>query len=189
MRITKVISGLDVGPLLAQVRAHPELWDTDDSWTRGKTMSAIYDVSNIVLRWNKSPDPTKPGQGWDKPALGILSEARSIVDNVMRISEGILLGKVLITRLRPGQNINPHVHVSPPGVPRIYHTYQVPLSVAPGCVFGCDDEDPRTSGRWAENQVRMVPGNVYWFENTVSHWVTNASNEDRISMLMDVRLG
>lgn len=175
------MSGIDIAPLLAQVRAHPELWDIDDIWTRNKPNSAIYGVSNIVLRWNKIVDG-------DKESFSILWEARSIVDGIVDACGADFLGKVLITRLRPGQNINPHIHVSPRGVPRVYHTFQVPLSVAPGCVFGCADEDPRDSGLWEENQIHMEPGNVYWFENTVSHWVTNNSDQERISMLMDIRL-
>lgn len=182
MRIEKILSDIDVHPLLAQVESHSELWDTDNSWTYGKTTSAIYNVSNIVLRWNRIV-------GGDKLAFSLLYEARPIVDRVMSLVKGDFLGKVLITRLQPGQRINPHIHVSPPGVPRVYHTYQIPLSVYPGCVFGCDDEDPRLSGRWAENEIYMESGNVYWFENTVSHWVTNDSPEERISMLMDVKLG
>jgi hypothetical protein len=184
VEIRRVLSGIDVAPLLVQVRAHPELWDIDDSWTRksgwaNPKQSAIYDVSNIVLRWNRSPD-------WDKPAFDILSAARPIVEAIMELSGGDLLGKVLVTRLQPGQRIQPHVHISPPGIPRVYHTFQVPLHVLPGCVFGCG-ADPRPTGSH-EDEIYMEPGNAYWFENTMIHWVYNDSPDERISMLMDIRL-
>lgn len=169
--ISEILSGIDVGPLLAQVNAHPELWDIDDSWIRNKPQSAIYEVSNIVLRFNKSPD-------WNKPAFDILSEARPIVNALMDVTGGDLLGKVLVTRLRPGQNINRHRDRLPPGVPLIYHHFKVPMVGHPDCTFGC--------GR---DEFHLEPGNAYWFDNQDWHWAMNDTAEERIEMLVGIQPG
>jgi hypothetical protein len=170
MAIRSVLSGIDIAPLLAQVRAHPELWDIDDSWVRNKPQSAIYEVSNIVLRFNRSPD-------WDKPARKLLSEAEPIIDALMQAVGGVLLGKALITRLGPGQGIKRHWDRLPPGVPLIYHHFKVPLTGHPDCVFGCGD-----------GEMHLDPGQAYWFNNQDWHWVVNGP-EERLEILLGIQPG
>lgn len=35
--------------------------------------------------------------------------------------------------------------------------------------------------------VRAEPGEVYYFDNSKTHWVTNESNEDRMTLIICVR--
>jgi Aspartyl/Asparaginyl beta-hydroxylase len=165
----KLISNINVNPLLDQLQNNPHLWNESDLWTRGKEGSAIYNTDNIILRFNKSP-------GWDKEAFTILSAAQEIVFNLMHVIPGEHLGKVVITKLRSGEIIADHIDMMPPGVPPYFQRYQIPLSVSPGVIFKCGDEE-----------VYMKPGEAWWFDNQVTHSVTNNSNEDRISMLADIR--
>jgi hypothetical protein len=164
----KVLSGIDISPLLNQVLAHPNLWNTDDSWTRNKPNSVLYATDNIVLRYNS-------GQVWNRSSLFILTEVRPIIDALMQAIPGEVLGKILISRMTPGQTIAPHIDYWPaPGAP-FYQRYQIPISVSPACIFRCGDED-----------LFMEPGNAYWFNNQVEHSVINNSSDVRISMLTDI---
>lgn len=179
---------IDVAPLLGQIAAHPELWGYDDSWTRGKPaeLCAVYGVDVIVLRYNWPQ--TLPGneQRWNKTALGVLTEAIPIILDVMRALPGEHLGKILITRMHPGDEIKPHTHqmplLSPLGEqrwPHYFRRFQIPLQVDRGCVFRCGDEE-----------LWMRPGTAWGFDDTdpdILHSVFNGSDTDRISMLADIR--
>lgn len=78
--------------------------------------------------------------------------------------------------MRPGEVIEPHIDYLPPGYPLIYKRYQIPLLAKPGVRFICGDEE-----------LYMKPGYIYWFDNQVTHSVHNNSDEDRISMRVDLR--
>jgi hypothetical protein len=165
-----ILRGIEVGALLRQISENPHLWRRDTEWTAPKHGSAIYDLDNIVLRFNKAtPD-------WNKPAFKILSAAQPIIFDLMRAIPGELLGKVIITRLRAGRHIAEHVDQMPVGVPIIFQRYQIPLAVPPGAIFHCGGES-----------LYLEPGNAYWFDNQQPHSVVNNSDQDRISMLADIR--
>lgn len=176
----QILSGINVAPLLAQVAAHPELWNSDDSWTRHKSEDvAVHGVDVIVLRYN-FPTPRGQQQNWDRPALGTLAESVPIVLDVMHAIPGEHLGKVLITRMRPGDEIKPHTHnMQTPLWPHYYRRYQIPLAVEPGCLFHCGSES-----------LYMEPGTAWGFDDIdplIAHSVVNGSGANRISMLADIR--
>lgn len=181
----RVMAGIDVTSLLDQVAAHPTLWNADDAWTRAKgTDCVLYAVNDIVLRYM---DPTPPHlpKHYNRKAFALLHAAQKIVLDLMRAIPGDALGKVIISRMAPGEVIKPHIDMMPlinphmPSLGRIpasYQRYQIPLYVKPGVVFLCGDE-----------KLYMEPGTAWWFDNQITHSVTNGSNEDRISMLCDIR--
>lgn len=179
----KILSNINVEPLLKQVAANPQLWNYDDIWTRGKPQSVLYATDNIVLRYNRSPD-------WNKAAFTILSEACPIVFGVMYAVCGELLGRVIISKVKAGVQINPHIDHMPDGIAPVFQRFQVPLSVSPGVLFHCGDEKipviPGDTFHSGDEQVYMKPGEAWAFNNQVMHSVQNNSNEDRISMLIDI---
>jgi len=171
-RFRQISTNINVQGLLDQIEQHPELWDIDESWTAGKPL--LYATSNIVLRYNRS---SMPGIfDWNREAFNILSAAQPIVFDLMRAIPGEHLGKVMISRLRPGEKIDWHVDQMPPGMPPYYQRYQVPLQVASGVRFVVEDED-----RY------LAPGTAWWFNNQCLHAVFNESPIDRLSMFTDIR--
>jgi hypothetical protein len=181
-----VMSGINPTPLLEQIESHPELWNYDDSWVRKKPGSPIYKEDNIVLRYVTlgldGPrlflyEEDKARDVWTRPAFGILTAAHAIMFDLMRAIPGEHLGHVIITRLRPGEIIAPHIDKWHPAAGPVYwQRYQIPLAVSPGVSFQCGDEE-----------LYMQPGHAYWFNNQITHSVTNASTDDRISMLANIR--
>jgi aspartyl/asparaginyl beta-hydroxylase (cupin superfamily) len=83
---------------------------------------------------------------------------------------------VIITRLAPGETIDWHIDQMPPGIPPYFERYQIPLHVPPKVRFVVGDE-----------ALYMEPGTAWWFDNQTMHAVFNDSDEDRISMLTDIR--
>ena len=164
-----VKSSIDVVPLLQQIADNPQLWNTNSART-SKFATVHYDVDDIILRY--------PGHGldnWNLAPFNVLSEAVPIVFAIASLVQCELLGRVVISRLPAGKEIPTHRdHIGT--LPMFYSRYQIPLVSEENVVFYCGDE-----------QLSMVPGNAYWFANTIDHSVINHSRADRLSMIVDIR--
>lgn len=174
-----VLSNIDPAPLMMQLTDHPELWNNDSTLREDKANTVLYALNNISLRRIKSIPEQRAGSGppfINFEAFDILWSAKDIVFELMHQLHGEILSQVVISRMRPGEVIEPHIDRLPPGYPLIYQRYQIPLSVKRGVRFICGDEE-----------LFMEPGNAYWFDNQVTHSVHNDSSEDRISMRVDLR--
>ena len=171
-----IAQGVDVMPLRHAVARQPGLWNVDDLWTTHPG-TAHGEVDDIWLRFDplESPDTVIDGhESVDYPAFAAFPQARPIVFDLMRRVEGVRLGRLLITRLRPGGRIHPHEDAG--GHAAYYDRYQVCLQGLPGCVF-----------RAGAEQVTMASGEVWWFDGAQTHEVVNNSAGDRIHMIVDIR--
>lgn len=193
MRHFQLIAGnVDVLPLLHQITLAPELWNANTVRTY-HPLSVHRTIDDIVLRY-QAFDRDKEDildkvcseiQCVNYPAFAQLPAAQGIIFPLMARVNGEHLGRVFISRMAPGVCIPPHTDRIPPAEeafpdrPRpaeYFERYQVPLKVAPGVVFKAGDE-----------QVFMEPGTVWWFNNLVEHSVDNFSQDDRISLVIDIR--
>jgi uncharacterized RmlC-like cupin family protein len=175
-----VLTGLNVNPLVAELARAPELWD-DFTFRTESPISPHRDMSDIIVRYNDRKNYTNREEfnrehdavWWD--AYRHLPSVRQIVFAVMTAVEGERLGMVLITKLPPGKVCYPHRdggwHAS------YYEKYAVLLQGNQHQEFGFEDDE----------KVSARPGDVYWFDNAVTHWVTNPTNEDRLTMIVCVR--
>ncbi len=185
----KIREGLDVKPILNAIMRQPDLWNQFDIRTRlwndydpedlkVAPRSPHSSASDILVRFNDiNQDLTAIAN--DKecinfPAFYRLPQLRSLVFDLMRIVEGEQLGRILITKLRPGAVIAPHTDMGAPA--DFYQRYHIVLSSSAGCLFRAMDET-----------VQMKTGELWWFDNTVEHEVINNSAEDRIHLIIDVR--
>lgn len=174
----KIASGLSVNPLLIALQRNPQLWNEHQQRTQ---MYQHSEVSDIWVRYNDfknfSGDMAEFNKEHDSvwyPSYHLLPQVRDIVFPLMAAVEGERLGGVLITKIPPGGSVKPHVdsgwHAG------YYDKYLVQLQSAPGQAFCFDD------GHFCSE-----PGDVYMFDNSVTHWVENNSNVDRISMIVCIR--
>jgi hypothetical protein len=112
------------------------------------------------------------------PAAAALPQARPILLDLMRRVEAYELNRVVITRLRPGGCIRQHAdnegaYTADPHRAR----YHVVLQGLPGSLYHAGDET-----------VCMRTGEVWHFEARVLHAVENNSADDRLHLLVDMRL-
>lgn len=179
----RIGNGVDVGPILHALAVQPELWNqntlrtnhpdtphkaVDDVWLRFQDVKPYLeggDASAVV-----DENESIPYEAWSR-----LPQTHGIIFDLMRRVHGTRLGRVLITRLPPGKQIEPHedggAHAA------YYRRYHVMLQNAPGSLFHCGDET-----------VTMFPGEVWWFNNALTHSVVNNSADDRITMIVDIRI-
>lgn len=166
----------DVGPLLDQIDGHPELWD-QHPWRRGPN-SPHNGMSDIWVRYNAAE---RLGAHFNDehvpvwyPAWKALPALRPLLFDLMAFVQGEMLCGVLITRVPPGEEIEPHADASW----HVEYTEKFYLSLRsePGARFHCGDES-----------IEPKPGEWWLFDNRKSHWVTNDSEGDRITLIACIR--
>lgn len=174
-----IAQGLDVAPLLNAVMRRPDLWNEHTLRTTHPA-TPHKAVDDIWLRFNELPAAGQEARVLDEhesinyEAMLRLPQARPLIFGLMARVEGERLGRVLITRLAPGQRIEPHVDGGSHAA--YYDRFHVVLHSAPGSVFRCGDES-----------VQMRTGDCWWFDNGIEHEVVNNSADDRVHLIVDIR--
>lgn len=174
----KIFEGLDVVPLLHALAVKSHLWNANDLRTTFPG-SPHAECDDIWLFFNDIPaDPeaviddiaVKPYPAWYE-----LPQARHLVFDLMRRIEGVQLGRVLITRLPPGKSIPEHADQGAPA--DYYQRYQIALQSLPGCLFSVGEE-----------VISFAMGECWWIDNRQPHSVVNNSADDRLVLIVDVRV-
>lgn len=171
----RLAQGVDTVPLLHALHTRPDLWNRH---TLRRDTAELCECDDIWLRFPTEAACIDQGLGAyenvNYPAFAELPQARHIIFSLMRQVDGERLGPVMITRLAPGKRIYPHddgvVHTS------YYKRYHIALQSEAGVLFRSGDE-----------QVSMMTGEVWWFDNSQEHEVINNSSNDRLTMIVDIR--
>lgn len=169
----KMAENIQVLPLLSSLARHPELWNADDARTTFEDSPHV-DVDDILLRFGSKDGDSL--EAVDLSPARVVTGAKQMALDIMKLVNGSRLGRVVITKLAPGGKILPHADVK--GEYTAYYTrYHVVLQGLPGSTFSCGDET-----------VTMRTGELWWFDAHAEHAVANNSQDDRIHMLIDVRI-
>lgn len=178
MRNFTQIGFVDVLPLRLQIERHPELWGQRGGRTEQEG-SAHNGVPDIWLRWRNEKELTAP-ESFNEPfaeiewypAMAMLPAARIILMDIMTRVGGTALGGCLISRIPPGGQVKPHSdavswHAN-------YYRTKVHTVIR---------TNPRVS-QWVSGEV-FVPaaGEVFIYNNLVTHAVYNEGDDDRWTMI------
>jgi len=171
--IKLIRSGAPVAALHWALLEHPELWDQNTARTANPA-SPHHGLSDIWARYAApGVDGQKPHQSVWYPCADVLP-LRELVEPLVRGVGGLELGGVLITRIPPGARCRPHT--DPGWHARHYEKFAVQIASAPGQAFHFED-----------GHLVTKPGDVFWFDNAHTHWVTNDSNYERITLIVCIR--
>ena len=176
-----VHQGLDVAPMLAELEAQPELWDEYPE-RRVAPGSPHREMTDIHVRARARDDLDAPNAyrepHWPVfyPSWRRLPSIQPVVWALMEMTKAVQLGNVLITRIPAGGRIHPHVD---PGwaVNWFAAKFYVVLKGNPDCVNHCLDES-----------VVMQAGEIWSFENRVTHSVENRGETERVSLIVTMRV-
>jgi hypothetical protein len=171
----QIAAGIDTVPVLNALAANPDLWD---EYTLRTTHpgTAHSEVSDIWV-WFNDPagDVANDREVVEYRAWREVPQIRMLVFDLMRRVEAVRLGRVLVTKLRPGRQITPHVDG---GAPATYFTrYQIALQSQPGALFKIGNET-----------VNFKTGDAWMIDNRSEHSVVNNSGDDRVVLIVDLRL-
>lgn len=180
------VSTLWIEDLIYELDKAPELWN-QHTIRRDSVESPHTGMSDIWIRYNDvAPfeasgdystfnDPHVPI--W-YPAAQCLPSAKEISMDLMKKVNGEMLGGILITKIPPGQGIDPHAdfgwHVE------YYDKFYVCLQNDPGARFYCEHEG-------VTEALEPKVGEVWLFDNRKRHWVENKSQRDRITLIVCIR--
>ncbi len=174
-RIRKVGEGMNVRPLFEALQDHPELWDQTPHRT-APPHSPHHGLSDIYIRYSqKDPLDADPHESVWYPAADVLP-VKDLIFQLMHDVRGERLGGVLITKIPAGKMCKPHRdggwHAG------YYEKFGIQVQSAPGQAFCFDGESLETK-----------PGDVFWFDNAHTHWVTNPTPHDRITLIVTLKRG
>lgn len=180
----RIFQKIDVAPLLAQIEASPDLWNTRPE-RRDAPASPHSQMSDIWVRYNRIDRLIEsPGHFNEEhvpvwyPAWKKLTALRPIIFKLMNEVQGEMLGGVLITKIPPGCGIDPHFdkswHVD------YYDKFYLSLKSGPGAVFTLDTPEGRV-------KIEPQAGEMWRIDNRLRHWVTNDSDDDRITAIICIR--
>lgn len=174
----RLLTNLDVGPMLDALGARPQLWDeitvrqeapgsphhdTECIWLRGPREITLHSVFNDL-------------RSVDYLSMGELAESvYPLVAPILRQLGSTLLGRVMIVKLKPGGHIDAHEDTGL--YAKSFSRFHLVLKSEPGNSFTCDDET-----------VHMAPGELWWFNHRGQHEVRNDSGEDRIHIIFDAQV-
>lgn len=179
--IRLISSGLDVSGALADLEAHPELWDEYSLRTTAYG-TPHKEVSDIWVRYNPwrnfTGDAAEFVLGEHEsewyPGAAKLPSVRKLVDQVIDLTGYDKLGGVLITRICPHGEVKPHIdngwHA------RYYDKFAVQLM--------SNDEQ---GFHFDSGSLVTKPGDLYTFDNSYTHWVTNPTDEYRMTLIICLR--
>jgi hypothetical protein len=162
---------------LTTLANNADLWNENDLRTR-YAASPHAQADDIWLMFNRVPE--NPAEVVDDiqvfpyRAWGELPTLRKQVLDLMHHVEGIALGRVIVTRLKPGARITPHADQGAPA--EVFNRYQIVLQSLPGCQFRIGDET-----------MQFSSGQVWRVDNRTEHEVINNSADDRIVCIVDIR--
>lgn len=178
--------GVPVKPLVDQITNQPELWNANVFRTLGNVGEGYGNphkaVQDIIVRFNDwknwKGDRMKFNERHESvwwAAYSKLPAVKPLVLDLVRLFEAEAIGMVLITRIPPGGGVKRHVdggwHA------QHYLKFALQLKSAPGQKF-CYDEI----------ELETEPGDLYAFDNSKPHWVTNPTDQDRWTLIMCLRL-
>ena len=182
MNFSKVADGLDVKPLVTQLAAHPEIWDTFRY--RTATPGTPHAEVNDIWVYYRDLTPFKASGEYSKmhgvaeqiwqPEAAMIPAVKDIAFSLMAAFRGERLGTILITRLPPGGKIAPHIDRG--WNADTTEKFFIPLANMPGSMFCWDD-----GGFYGK------PGEVWWFRNDRKHWVVNNSDGDRLALIVTLK--
>jgi len=174
----KLSSGLDVKKAQEELRKNYHLFgefgarkdagtihsEMDDIWVRYK------DLSESI----ESGDYSDIADEHDSVWLKDLPEIKRLCYQCMTLVDGERLGGVLVTKLPPGGSIYPHHdggwHAE------YYSKIYVPIANKKGSTFG-----------FIGGTIRPEEGDVWMFDNSITHWVKNDTNSERIALIICIK--
>lgn len=179
--IIDLMKRFDVTEVVAQLDAHPELWNQNTLRTdRYDTPHA--GISDIWVRFNDWANydgdahafTMLPHESVWYPCIEKLPALKALIFEVFRYVVGDSLHGVLITKIPPGGEVAPHVDSG-------WHAettekFAVQLKGNDRQAFCFDGYE-----------LRPEPGALYSFDNSRRHWVKNDSDEDRITLIICIR--
>lgn len=179
-QFTMVAENIPVAAINDQLAAHPDLWNENaarlgeggphegcsDIWVRYKPKAALTGYRDFDA----------PHFAEFYPAWYALPALRPVVFGIMALAEATYLGGILITRIPPGGKVKPHADHGWHAETMNFKVW-LPLRASGQCINRCGAE-----------AVVMRPGELWAFDNAVTHSVENNGDTMRDCLIITMKV-
>ena len=177
-RFCLIAHGIDTLPLQLELTRNEALWDSNPQ-RRTYPGSPHAAMTDITARYMPEDQVGLDSRGREHrnifwPAWYKLPALRPLVFGLMARVQAVELGSIIITRLPPGEMIQPHSDAGSWAC--LHYNCKVHLTVAGSAVVVCDGD-----------RCMFEAGTVWTFDNALLHSVENAGDCDRISVIVSMR--
>jgi hypothetical protein len=180
----KICEGFNIEGMNFLLNRNPELWNKNTLRKEQKNSPHLA-ISDIWLRYNDDTEYKKTGDysrfhemhypNW-YPSSNLFPMIRGICLSLMAKMGATHLGGVLITKIPPGGKIEPHIDSN--WHANFYNCkLYIPIKSNRDCINRCEDEF-----------VVMNNGECWYFNNNVEHEVINNGDDDRITLIICMRV-
>jgi hypothetical protein len=171
----RLLTNIDVGPMLDALDARPQLWD-EITLRQDTPGSPHHDTRCIWLRGPREitlDSVFNDTKSFDYLSMGELAESvYPLVAPILRQLGSTLLGRVMIAELKPGGFIDPHEDQGQ--YAKKFSRFHLVLTSDLGNTFTVENES-----------VHMAPGELWWFNHRGEHQVRNDSATPRVHIIFD----
>ena len=175
------IGRLNVIPALLDLKLNPDAWDRYSE--RANAYGPHQGVSDVWVRYRDRAEfngswedfVNQPHEAVWYPEAECLPAVKDICFELMHWVRGERLGGVIITRIPPGGKVDPHIDG---GFNAMHYNCKVMVTL---------EGHPDQALHYEEGSYSAQPGECVWFNNRRTHWVTNDSPVDRISLVVCMR--
>jgi len=175
---TRLETGVDVAPMLRELEATPDAWASDPH--RQSLVAVQRETEAVPICAHDTPATFREARernpiryvGRPTPISADLPHTLSFVQQLARRLHGVP-GRAVVVRLRPHGKV--YEHIDRGLYYQLRHRYHLVLKSVAGSRLRASDEE-----------VRMQPGELWWFDNRQPHEASNDSDEDRIHLIVDI---
>ena len=177
-RFVQLASGVDVVPVMLELNRAAVLWD-QDPFRRSYPGTPHAAMTDIVVRYMPDWQITTQARRDEHrnvfwPAWNALPSLRPMVFALIARVAAVELGSILITKLPPGEMIQPHSDAGS-WAPE-YYNCKAHITLAGSAIVGCDDEEHK-----------FDTGTIWTFDNLLNHSVECIGEKDRIVCIVSMR--
>ena len=167
----------DPGFLLEELERHPELWNKNlhRRWAKASPHKATDDIWLLFPALGRPEEMIASLEVVPYPAWQVLPAAREIVLGLAKQQGALRIGRSVITRLPPGEEITLHSDSDP--TVGYYQRFQVSLACEETCLFEIAGE-----ARW------FASGTIWQVDVSKPHRVKNAGAKPRLTLIVDLHL-
>jgi mannose-6-phosphate isomerase-like protein (cupin superfamily) len=175
-------TGLDVAPILAELDAVPEWGQYAERKERDGTAHGALEA-DLWIRYfpretlREPEDYNRPGQCVFYPVWDKLPSMHRLVWGLVASQRAVEIGGILCTRLPSGGRIKRHSDADAWHAQRYNRKCYVVLQANSRCIVECDGEE----------QV-FRDGEIFEFDNTRPHSMTNEGNDMRTTLIICLRV-
>ncbi len=173
----KFLTNVPIEKFLEEVEINDFLWK--EYRFRSEYKGSVHcDTDCIVLRAQEvigTPSEKDVVECINFPNMQYFPVIEDYLEDIKELFNVKEFGRVFLVKLYPGGMVKPHIDQG--RYAEAGHRIHLVLQSDEGNTFTCGSET-----------VHMKPGELWWFDHEVVHYVNNNSNRDRIHLLIDFTL-